>query len=59
MDEISVLSTEVTSPDQLENILYHLSNWEKASFDDRRMVLDGLVTVIRASEQGTEIRWKI
>lgn len=59
VDEISVLSTEVTSPDQLENILYHLSNWEKASFDDRRMVLDGLVTVIRASEQGTEIRWKI
>lgn len=59
VDEITALSTEVATPKQLENILIHLGDWERASFEEKRQVLDGLVSLIRASEKGVEIRWKI
>lgn len=59
VDEITNLSTEVATPEQLEKIVFYLNNWEKTSFEDKRRTLDGLVSVIKASEQSVEIRWKI
>lgn len=59
VDQISSLSMEVATPEQLEHILEHLSNWEETSFENKRRVLDGLVCVIKAFEQNVEIQWKI
>lgn len=34
-------------------------DWENVSFDDKRQVVDGLITVIRATNEKVEIEWKI
>ncbi|MDR1130956.1 MAG: hypothetical protein LBL15_00865 [Oscillospiraceae bacterium] len=42
-----------------EGLLWHLDNWNSVSFEDRRLVLDRLVTTIRATSENIRIEWKI
>jgi len=53
------LTVETVSPEQIDKISDYLDDWENISFDDKRQVLDGLITRIRATSESVEIEWKI
>ena len=57
--EIADLSAEVMSPRQIRELSNHIHNWENISFEDRRKVVDGLITQIRATSECVQIEWKI
>ena len=57
--EIADLSAEVMSPRQIRELSSHIHNWENISFEDRRKVVDGLITQIRATSEYVQIEWKI
>lgn len=56
---IAELSVETISPKQIELLSGHLANWEHISFDDKRKVVDGLISQIRATSDYVQIEWKI
>lgn len=58
---IAELSVETISPKQIELLSGHLANWENISFDfdDKRKVVDGLISQIRATSDYVQIEWKI
>ncbi|MCC8123277.1 MAG: recombinase family protein [Oscillospiraceae bacterium] len=56
---IADVSAEAVSPEQLERISGYLHNWEGISFEDRRLVADGLISTVRATSENVQIEWKI
>jgi DNA invertase Pin-like site-specific DNA recombinase len=56
---IAEASAEAVSPEQLERISGYLQNWEGISFEDRRLVADGLISTVRATSDNVQIEWKI
>ena len=44
---------------QQPTITNHLDNWDSASFDDRRIAIDGLIDRIDATSESVQIEWKI
>jgi hypothetical protein len=58
---ISELAVQQTSPDEIARISDYLDRWDGLGFDDKRVVLDGLVASISATGKGenVEIEWKI
>jgi len=36
----------------------HLDDWDGIGFEDRRQVVDGLITTIQATSEDIDIRWK-
>jgi hypothetical protein len=57
--QIADLTAESVSPEHLEKISGYLDDWENVGFDDRRLVLDGLISVIKATSENILIEWKI
>ena len=57
--ELADLSDTEIPTAKLTEISDYLSDWESTSFDDRRQVTDSLITVIRATNENVEIKWKI
>ena len=57
---ISEAAVQQTSPEEISKISDYLNNWDNIGFDDKRVVLDGLITSIRATGRGedVEIEWK-
>ena len=58
-NEIAKLSADSVPPEKIESISGHLDDWENVSFEDKRQVVDALITVIRATNEKVEIEWKI
>jgi hypothetical protein len=59
MKAIADMNADLVSPEKMQRISNHLDSWETASFDDRRLVADGLITTIRATSESVQIEWKI
>jgi DNA invertase Pin-like site-specific DNA recombinase len=59
MTAIADISVKTVSPERLGRISNHLEDWDNASFEDRRLVLDGLVSKITATSEFVQIDWKI
>lgn len=59
MKAISDLTAEGVSPEQANRISGYLGKWDNISFDDRRQVVDGLVSCVRATSDTIQIEWKI
>lgn len=57
--EIAELTVETISPEQVQQISGYLDTWETVSFDDKRRVLDLLVTTVEATSDKMNITWKI
>ena len=57
--KIADLSAEVVSPERINRISDYLNDWDNVSFDDRRQVVDGLINIIRATDENVDIEWKI
>ena len=53
------MSAEAVSPEKLKRISGHLDSWESTNFEDRRLVVDGLVSLIQATSENIQIEWKI
>ena len=56
---IADMTAGAVSPEQIKRISNHLDNWDNISFDDRREVADGLISVIKVTEDAVQIEWKI
>ncbi|MCL2281493.1 MAG: hypothetical protein FWC25_02385 [Dehalococcoidia bacterium] len=57
--QIADMSTETIAPKQIERISVYLDKWTDVSFDDKRVVIDGLITSIKAANGQLDINWKI
>ena len=53
------MSAEAVSPEHMERISCHLQNWDNTDFEDRRLVVDGLISKILATSESVQIEWKI
>ena len=58
-NEIAKLSADAVPMEKMESISGYLDDWENVSFEDKRQVVDALITVIRATNEKVEIEWKI
>lgn len=58
-NEVAKLSADAVPMEQIESISGYLDDWENVSFEDKRQVVDALITVIRATNEKVEIEWKI
>jgi len=56
---IADMSAEAVSPEHMKRISGYLDNWDNIGFEDRRLVVDGLITTIRATSENVRIEWKI
>ena len=56
--QIADLSSTEISVAGLTVISGYLMDWENASFDDKRQVVDSLISVIRATYDNIEIEWE-
>jgi len=56
---IADMSAEAVSPEHMKRISNHLDNWDNADFEERRLVVDGLISQIRATSESVQIEWKI
>jgi len=59
MKQIADLTAEAVSPEQMERISGYLDDWDNISYEDRRLVADGLISTIKATSESTQIEWKI
>ena len=59
MKQIADLTAEAVSPAQMERITDFLDDWDNVSFEDRRLVADGMISTIRATSESIQIEWKI
>ena len=55
---IADMSAESISPEHMKRISGYLHNWDSIGFEDRRLVVDGLISQIRATSEGAQIEWK-
>lgn len=56
---IAEMSAETMTAGQAELMSAHLDNWQNIDFEDRRLVADGLISQIRATDEHVSIEWKI
>ena len=56
---IADMSAEAMSPEKIEQISDHLNNWDTIGFEDRRLVVDGLISQVKATSENIQIEWKI
>jgi DNA invertase Pin-like site-specific DNA recombinase len=59
MLEIAELSTADIPANKIAEISAFLADWENTSFDDKRQVVDSVISAIRATSDNVEIEWKI
>ena len=57
--QIAELTVEAISPEQISQISGYLDTWEDVSFDDKRRVVDLMITTIAATSDSLNITWKI
>ena len=56
--KIAELSADEVSSDQINAISGYLNTWNDVSFDDKRKVLDLIVSSIHVTDEKIEIKWK-
>ena len=57
--EIADMSAGSVSSEQIKKISGRLDNWDNISFDDRRLVVDGLISTIQATSDNVQLVWRI
>ena len=55
---IADMSAEAVSPEHIKRISGYLNDWDGISFEDRRDVVDGLISTIHATSDNFKIEWK-
>ena len=57
--QIAELTVETISPEQVNQISGYLDTWDNVSFDDKRRVVDLMITTVAATSDSLNITWKI
>lgn len=57
--KIAELSVDTISPEQVKEISGYLDTWEEVDFDDKRRVVDLMISAIYATSESINIVWKI
>ena len=57
--QIAELTVEAISPEQVNQISGYLDTWDNVSFDDKRRVVDLMITTVAATSDSLNITWKI
>ena len=50
---------DTISPEQVKEISGYLDTWEEVNFDDKRRVVDLMISTIYATSESINIVWKI
>ncbi len=58
LTRIAELTVEAISPEQVSQIAGYLDTWDSVSFDDKRRVVDWMITTIAATSDSLNITWK-
>jgi len=56
---IAEMTADAVSPEHMKRLSSHLDNWDSTDFEGRRLVIDGLISQIRATSESVQIEWKI
>ena len=56
---IADMNAEAVSPEQMKRISGYLNDWDNIGFEGRRLVVDGLISQIKATSENVQIEWKI
>ena len=56
---IADMSAEAVSPEHMKKISGYLHDWDNVSFEDRRLVVDGMISNIQATSENLQIAWKL
>ena len=56
---VADLTANSVSASQIDSITGYLDDWESVSFDDKRKVVDILISQIDATSESVMIHWKI
>ncbi|MCL2409545.1 MAG: recombinase family protein, partial [Oscillospiraceae bacterium] len=56
---IADVSAEAVSPEHIKRISGYLQDWDNISFEDRRLVVDGMISHIQATGENLQIAWKL
>ena len=56
---VADLPANSVSASQIDSITGYLDDWESVSFDDKRKVVDILISHIDATSESVAIHWKI
>ena len=59
MKLVADLTANSVSESQVDKITNYLNNWNDVDFDDKRRVLDTLVSKISATSEHISIEWKL
>jgi len=59
MKAIADMRTSTFLPEHAKSISGYLKNWDNVSFEDRRLVVDGLISRIQATSENVRIEWKV
>ena len=59
MKAIADMRASSLSPEHVQSISGYLKNWDDVSFEDKRLVIDGLIAKIQATSESVQIEWKI
>ena len=59
INAIAAMSVSTVSPEQMKRISGYLDDWDNVSFEDRRLVVDGLISKIQATNENIRFEWKI
>jgi len=57
--EVAILTADAVSPEQIEMLSGYLQSWGEVSFDDKRQVVDLMISAIHATSESINIVWKI
>ena len=56
---IADMRVSTLSPEHAKSISGYLANWENISFEDKRLVVDNLISRINATSENVQIEWKV
>jgi len=59
LKQIAELTVEAISPEQVSQISGYLDTWDSVSFDDKRRVVDLMITTVVATSDSLNITWKV
>jgi DNA invertase Pin-like site-specific DNA recombinase len=59
LKQIADLTAESISPERMDQIAGDLNDWDNVCFEDRQLIVDGLILVVRATSENIQIEWKL
>ena len=56
---IADMRTSTFSTEHVKSISGYLGNWDSLSVEDRRLVVDGLISRVNATSESVQVEWKV